>query len=112
MSILNAPDLKRERVPVPEWGEGAEVILQEMSALDRDRLRSELYSVEGDPVNVAAKVLVRCIVDETGARVFCDEESEALGRKSTAVIQRLFAITRSLNEVLQTAEESEEGIKK
>jgi hypothetical protein len=116
MSILRAPDLKKETVYVPEWGKGAEVIVQEMSALDRDLLQAEIGVVEfvdgpegedGKPVrkikntaaltNYAARVLVRCIVCEDGGRMFCDEEAEALGKKSVAAINRLFAVAQRLN---------------
>lgn len=104
-SILTAVDLKRETVPVPEWGKDAEVIVQEMSALDRDRLWKDLRvkGAEGEESdklsteNLAAKVLVRCIVNQDGARLFVDEEAEPLGRKSQAALARIFEVAKRLN---------------
>lgn len=95
-SILNANDLKREIVPCPEWG--GDVIIQEIGAIDRDRLWPCLLDAEGknDPVNVSGKVLVRCIVGEDGARLFTDDDAEALGKRSPAVINRLFKVAEKL----------------
>lgn len=106
-SILTAVDLKRETVPVPEWGKDAEVIVQEMSALDRDRLWKDLRVKGGDGEtddkismeNLAAKVLVRCIVNQDGARLFVDEEAEPLGRKSQDALARLFEVAKRLNKL-------------
>jgi hypothetical protein len=117
-AILAAPDRRRETVDVPEWGEGAQVILQEMSALDRDRFNTErqIEFVDGPPgkdgkptqvpkmgtdamVNYAARVLVRCIVDEEGKRIFTDDDAEMLGGKSTKVLQRLFKVVAELNKL-------------
>jgi hypothetical protein len=99
-NILTAADLKRETVPCPEWG--GDVIVQEISALDRDRLWKTLIDVDGnqDPINTASKVLVRCLVDEEGSRLFCDEEAETLGKRSTTVINRLFAVAQRLNKIV------------
>jgi len=106
MAILDAPDLKRETVAVPEWGDGAEVIVQEMTALDRDKLRQEQLAVaDGNPLNLAARVLVRCLIAPDGSRLFVDEEAEALGRKSTAVLDRLFDVARRLNTIYGEAGE-------
>lgn len=98
-TILSAQDLKRETVKVPEWGAQAEVIVQEMSALERDRFYLSTRKEDGthDPVNFAAKLLVRCLVNQEGARLFVDEEAEPLGRKSKAAINRLFEVALRLN---------------
>lgn len=95
-SILNANDLKRETVACPEWG--GDVIIQEIGAIDRDRLWPVLVDETGknDPINVAGKVLVRCIVDEAGERLFTNEDAEELGKRSPTVINRLFAVAERL----------------
>ena len=95
-TILAALDLKKQTVPVSEWG--GDVIVQEMTALDRDRLVSETRAGETtDTVNYAAKVLVRCLANEDGSRMFDDNEAETLGRKSPTVIAKLFAVASKLN---------------
>jgi len=98
-TILAAPDLKRETVNVPEWG--GDVMLQEMTALDRDRLNAEVHAGSDGPdfTNFRAKVLVRCVVNEDGSRIFCDEEATALGSKSKAALDRLETIANKINKV-------------
>jgi len=95
-SILNANDLKRETVPCPEWG--GDVIIQELGAIDRDRLWPCLLDADGknDPVNVSGKVLVRCIVGEDGERLFADTDAETLGKRSPKVLDRLFKVAEKL----------------
>lgn len=95
-SILNANDLKREIIPCPEWG--GDVIIQELGAIDRDRLWPCLLDADGknDPVNVSGKVLVRCIVNESGERLFSDEDAVALGKRSPKVLDRLFKVAEKL----------------
>ena len=111
-AILTAVDLKRETVPVPEWGKDAQVIVQEMSALDRDRLWKDLRinGEDGDKIsmeNLAAKVLVRCIVNQDGARLFVDEDAEPLGRKSQDALARLFEVAKRLNKLFVDKGEAE-----
>lgn len=107
-TILGAVDLKRETVKVPEWGPQAEVIVQEMSALDRDRFHASVTKEDGtiDQVNFAAKLLVRCIVNQDGARLFVDEEAEPLGRKSKAAIERLFNVALRINSLAEGVDEA------
>jgi hypothetical protein len=46
-------------------------------------------------------LLVRCLADENGNRIFSDEEFEALGSKSAKVIDKLFAIAQKVNGIGQ-----------
>lgn len=101
-AILGVKDLKRETVAVPEWG--GEVIIQEITAYDRDALFREIN--EGSTVNIAARVLVRCLVDQNGERLFLDEEAGRLGQRSTAVLNRLFEVAQRLNAINGDPEEA------
>jgi hypothetical protein len=95
-SILALPDLKKELVSVPEWG--MDVWVQEINALERDRLRMEMFPEgEFDPVNNTGKILVRCIVDEQGNRIFSDAQAADLGKKSLAALNRLLTVAKRLN---------------
>lgn len=104
--ILGAPDLQRETVPVPEWGEGAEVIISEMSGEAADDWAAETYTVDGDGEdakvkvnrkNFQARAVAACLVDEAGNRLFTTEEVAKLGRKSGKVLGRLFSVADRLN---------------
>ena len=107
-AILGATDLPLERVEVPEWG-GA-VYLRTMTGTERDAFDAEVLSADDRHVNARARLVVRVLVGEDGARLFADEEAAALGAKSAAVLNRLFDVACRLNGFgADAAEESEKN---
>lgn len=108
--ILQADDLERQEVEVPEWG--VSVWVRGLTSAERDDYESELLEIteDGDKVlhreNARAKLLVRAVVDEDGNRVFGDEDVEALGEKSGRATDRLFDVAQELSGV--TEEDVEE----
>jgi hypothetical protein len=98
-SILGVKDLKKETVSVPEWG--GDVVIQEMSALVRDRLSAETMKdgvFEGQ--NYFAKTLVRSITGDDGSLIFSEADEELLAGKSPVVLARLFKVASRLNGVM------------
>ena len=102
--ILSAEDLKTEDVDVPEWG--GTVNVTTMNGLARDAYDQVSYPgvMEGDPAfdweNFRARLVSFCLVDESGERMFVDpEEVLALGRKSSAAIDRCFQVAKRLNAI-------------
>lgn len=102
--ILAADRKKTVDVHVKEWN-GA-VRLQELSASDRDMWESESFvlNAEGtgakfNPKHARARLVVRCIVDAHGKRMFSDDEVAAVGSLSAATVQRLFNAARKLNAI-------------
>lgn len=103
--ILAAGNRKRTiDVPVKEWG--GTVRLQELSASDRDMWESEQITLDPDGTNARfnpkhsrARLVVRCIVDDTGRRMFSDDEVASIGSLSAASIQKLFNAARKLNAI-------------
>lgn len=93
-SILNALDLQREVVDVPEWG--GSVIITELSAADLLKFGAAMGDEESQQVFVA-KALTWFIVDEGGDRVFTGEDAEMLAGKSLPVLQRLWDVAARLN---------------
>ncbi len=100
--ILAADDLQQEVVDVPEWG-GA-VIVRGLTGAGRDAYEASIVTMRGQQqsynmANARAKLLVRCLVDEEGRRLFTESELEAdaLGAKSGRVLDRLFAVARRLS---------------
>lgn len=98
-AILAAKDLKTERVPVPEWGNGAEVIVSEFSAEARDEFWAGVAQERGKQnlKNIRARLAVLVIVDETGQRVFGDEDARAVGAKSAIALNRIWNVATRLN---------------
>lgn len=95
--IMQASDLKTEVVHVPEWG--CDVTVSEMSGLDRDAFEQSLMGPAGerDVSNLRARLLVKTLRDENGARMFADDEAHFLGAKSASALDRCFAVAQRLN---------------
>lgn len=86
-AILAAKDTKlKGPVAVPEWG--GDVYFRTISGMERDQFE-DAYS-EQKMKAFRARFLVLTISDENGERLFGDNEVEALGQKSSVVINRLF----------------------
>jgi hypothetical protein len=103
--ITAAVDRKWEDVPVPEWGEGAEVRLMELSAADRGYMEAGTVVAQGmDPtlrvesLKVYRQKLVAFgMVDETFNRVYSNKTMHELSDKSGQVIERLAAKVQQLS---------------
>lgn len=99
-SILNANDLQTEDVEVPAWG--GTVRVRSLTGKQRDAFEASLVSGEGkkrkpDLVNVRAKLVGLCLVDEQGARLFSESEILALGAKSASALDSVFTVCQRLN---------------
>lgn len=101
--ILRAQDIRRETVDVPEWG--GQVLVQAMSAADRDAFETSLQKRTGegrkakittDTTNFRAKLAARCIVNENGDPLFEPADIGKLGRKSAAALERVLEVARRL----------------
>jgi hypothetical protein len=162
--ILATADKKTQIVPVPEWGDGAEVLVGSMGALDRARMDDWIDTIgrpkspdparpeaekspestepiltcddvdpepDADPKSPAdaegsetpppaektysseenTSVMIRwcalCILDpKTRKRAFTDEQIEALGTKSPAVLLRIYQACLDINLATRTAAEA------
>ena len=100
-AILAADDLPTVWIQTPEWGRYAGVWIRGMSGSERDQFEARVSGLDGggDQVkmnytNLRATMVVSCAVDDDGNRLFDGDQVEALGRKSGAVIDRLFDAAR------------------
>ena len=108
-SILEANDTKIKMVSVPEWG--GDVYVRTMTGVERDDFEAEMYVRRGDTFeanryNLRARLLYRCICDESGARLFTKKDVDALGKKSAKALDRCFTVAQKLNGL--TSEDVEE----
>jgi hypothetical protein len=97
--ILDASDLHRESVDVPEWG-GA-VLVRGLTGKERDALEESTVQRRGRDVvrnfeNLRARLVSMALVDENGARLFSEEDVEALGGKSARALDRVYAVAQRL----------------
>lgn len=100
--ILEAKDLEFEDVPVPEWGAGKEVRLMSLTGTQRDSFEDKSLVQKGanakmNLVNMRARLLALCIVDENGKRMFSDIDVNLLGQKNAKVLERLFSKAQEMN---------------
>lgn len=100
-AINATSDLVSEDVPVEEWGGDVRLLTLTGSQRDEWEAGSVDFRGNGDPkpnlVNMRARLLVFCIVDENLKRVYSDFEVAELGSKSAAVISRLFTKAQEMN---------------
>lgn len=100
--ILSADDLKVEEVHVPEWGEDVWVRVRTLKASERDYFESTTLRQNGKEVstnlqNIRSRLCLLCMVDETGERIFREEDEYPLGGKSAAALSRVFDVAQRLN---------------
>ena len=98
--ILQAADIQKEIVPVPEWG--GEVMVYGLDGVGRDQFESSIIVTTGKKQivkmeNVRAKLCALAIRDENGERLFSDADVMALGKKSAAALQRVFDVAQRLS---------------
>ena len=97
--ILDAADTKTEEVEVPEWG--GNVRIQTMTGYARDAFESSITGKNGgvNTVNIRAKLVAACIVDDDGELMFAEKDVAKLGKKSAAALERVFAAAQKLNRI-------------
>lgn len=95
-AILEAADVKKETVEVPEWG--GSVYVRVMTGTDRDLFESSMY-LKGDDrlINLRAHLCALTICNEDGTRLFSDADIEALGKKSGEALDRVFKTAQRIN---------------
>jgi hypothetical protein len=111
-AILNADDRKTKTITVPEWG--GDVIVRELTGDERDSYEAAMTVQKGDrlepnPIGTRARLVVRSLVGEDGARLFADNQAGALGQKSGGVLDRLWDEIAALSGMTPTAIADAEG---
>lgn len=113
--ILKARERRTEDVPIPEW-DGA-VRVRGLSAAERDRWEQSNLQERGRKggyrlrlENARARLVALTAVDvESGALLFSEEDTRALGEAEAAVIDRLYEAAARLSGI--TEEDLDELLK-
>ena len=116
--ILAVDDIQIEKVPVPEWGD--EVIIRGLTGDELDNFQGSVRqfrpTFDGKGMEAVlvqdgmrAKLLVKCLVDEAGERLFTDQDAPALGKKNGAVIDRLYDVAARLSGLSEEEKAEMEG---
>lgn len=98
-AINAASDIKVEKLAVPEWK--TDVYLKVLSGTERDAFEASYSDQKMNNFRVRFLVLTLC--DESGERLFDDEQVTLLGKRSALVINRLFEASWKLNMLSQEA---------
>lgn len=116
-AILQAQDLPKELVKVPEWN--GEVYVRALTGVERDAFEQSIVEQKGKSTkmnlrNLRAKLVALTAVDEKGDRIFSDRDAELLGQKSAAALNRVFEVAQRLSglsqeDVEELTKNSEDG---
>ncbi len=98
--ILAASDVVTEQVAVPEWG--GSVMVRSLSGRERDDYDRSLINLQGGDKarnlrNMRAKLVVLSCYDSDGNRLFAEGDLDALGKKSSAALSRVFRVAQRLS---------------
>lgn len=99
-AILQAQDLPRELVEVPQWG--GSVYVRALTGAERDAFETSIVEQRGKSTkmnlkNIRAKLVALTVVDEEGNRIFSDSDASALGKKSAAALDKAFEVAQRLS---------------
>lgn len=98
-AILQAEDLPRETVHVPEWG--GSVFVRAITGEERDTFEAGLIEIKGKDRrhnfrNMRARLVALSVCDAEGQPVFTEKDVALLGRKAAAALDRVFAVAQRL----------------
>ena len=96
--ILDAKDIKIEKVEVPEWG--GSVYIKVMNATQRDEFETFVYKRQDQKDLRGMRVLLckLCLCDAEGKQMFeSDKDMKALADKSGSALMVVFQAAQKLN---------------
>ena len=101
--ILNADDLVREEVFIPEWN-NMSAWVRTLTAAERDRFEAGMLVDQKagklNLQNLRARLVVECLVDKDSKdakKIFGASDAEALGAKNAGAVQRIFNVAQRLS---------------
>ncbi len=104
--ILHARDRAREEVDVSEfWPEVGTLGVSVMGGNDRDSWEYPRNKLIDESKPLVGPFLVKCITDETGEKIFKEEDAEALGAKNWKALDKLFDVGWRINKLSKAEKE-------
>lgn len=101
--ILTADDMRKEEVQVPEWG--GSVFVRNMLGFERDAFEAAQIGKKEPLKNFRARTVAATVCDEQGTLLFTKDDVEALGKKSSTALNRVFEVAARLAAVDQKSVE-------
>lgn len=95
--IISKIDLRREKVSVPEWG--GDIFVSEMTGEARDAWEQSLISKDANVrmKNIRARLVCATVVNESGDRLFDDNDIETVGKLSASALEKVCRVAQRLN---------------
>jgi len=98
--ILQADDLEKRDIHVPEWG--GIVTIRALTGKERDEFEASVMVRTGkeltvNPRRLRAKLVAASMIGEDGKRLFSDKEVDDLAAKSSAALDRVFRAAQELS---------------
>lgn len=91
-----------EKVECPEWGGSVFVRVMDGTSRDRWELKTSKAIEDTNSANVRASLVCFTACDESGKRIFTDNQIAQVGKKSAIVLDRIFAVAKRLNKLDDT----------
>jgi hypothetical protein len=101
--LLSPLAVKRERVELPEFGEGEFVFVHGMTAREKNNHDSSLMNAKWtgvDRVKVATskeRMIVKCVRDESGQPIFQPDDIDAISQWPADLANRVFDVANRLS---------------
>ena len=103
---------RMQEVTVPDWP--APALVRVMCSTDRDSFEAENYVTDLNGAkprvtystrNIRARLVVRCLCDAEGKRLFLDQEAALLGQLDGLSLDAIYEACRELNHLTTKSEE-------
>ena len=102
-TILAKQELQTELVSVPKWG--GTVRVRELTGSERDRFEAAMVrmqkggSTELTMDNARARLVSLSVIDQSGAKVFSEEDVVRLGNLSATALGTVFDVAARLSKI-------------
>lgn len=100
-TFLRPLERRTESVPVPEFGEGAEILVCGMNARERSEFDKQFQTKNGKPSEARQKeirerLVAACCRNDDGTRMFTDDDVAAIGYQDATVVERIVEVAMRL----------------
>lgn len=100
--LEKASSLKIE--PIHAFGE--DLFVKELTGKERDEFESSLTIISGKNItpnmsNARAKLVIKCLCDDKGIRVFDDADLEAVGAMPARELDKVFEVAQKMSGLKQ-----------
>lgn len=102
--------LAEERVPVPELGDGAHLLVRELTADELETWREQAFDRQGDELvpraTYRATLLTACVRQPDGTPFFAAEDQERFTKVPARVLYRLLNAAQRVTRISEPVEDA------